>query len=309
MTKPVLLLLFNRPEYTRHVIKSLELYKPTTLYVSIDGPRDEKDMQNIEKCKKLIDNLSWQPKIYKKYNTKNLGCGLGVSTAISWAFENEQELIIIEDDIVATKEFFELSDQLLDKYRHSDDIFMIAGTNYLSANTPTSSLLKSKNATIWGWATWKTRWEKYCYEIPNINNKDLRQLTGNHSSWIRRRHMKRTLKLITNKMIDTWDIQWMYAMAYNSGYAITPNKNLVTNIGEIGVHSSRVTDSHYLNTYDFNVAQAINSELIPGTAYDKALEKKKIYKAEVTASLVEVLKYMKLYRIIRFVVQLIRRCA
>ena len=53
MKVPVLLLAFNRPELTEKVIESIKNYKPSKIYVSVDGPRKENvdDLSNIKKIR------------------------------------------------------------------------------------------------------------------------------------------------------------------------------------------------------------------------------------------------------------------
>lgn len=43
----------------------------------------------------------------------------------------------------------------------------------------------------------------------------------------------------------TWDYQWQFAVFKNNGLCITPVKNLVTNIGDVGVHFSETTSAHH----------------------------------------------------------------
>ena len=40
---PILLIVFNRPELTKKLIKSLRLLKPKKIYIVADGPRNTDD--------------------------------------------------------------------------------------------------------------------------------------------------------------------------------------------------------------------------------------------------------------------------
>jgi len=63
----VLLITFNRPEYTRFVFEKIKQNKVATLYISNDAPRkDNKEDENArEEIKKLITEVDWN---------KCLGC-------------------------------------------------------------------------------------------------------------------------------------------------------------------------------------------------------------------------------------------
>ena len=53
----------------------------------------------------------------------------GVSSAISWFFNNVDEGIILEDDCLPHPDFFYFCEQLLDKYRNDKRIWCITGNN------------------------------------------------------------------------------------------------------------------------------------------------------------------------------------
>ena len=59
---------------------------------------------------------------------KNLGCGLGMSTAISWFFQKEEFGMILEDDCIPNKKFYSYCNNLLRRYKDDKNIFMIAET-------------------------------------------------------------------------------------------------------------------------------------------------------------------------------------
>ena len=72
---PILLITFNRVETTKKVLESIRSYKPSSIYLSSDGPRNDSELKIVEEVRELLDNsIDWNCKIYKKYNSKNLGC-------------------------------------------------------------------------------------------------------------------------------------------------------------------------------------------------------------------------------------------
>ena len=48
---PVLLILFNRPQYLKESILSINDIKPKKLYIHIDGPRNKDDSEKIEEIR------------------------------------------------------------------------------------------------------------------------------------------------------------------------------------------------------------------------------------------------------------------
>ncbi len=156
MVAPVLLIAFNRPDTTEQVFQKIREVKPLKLYVAIDGPRENKEgeAELIEKVKKIVREVDWECDVKHLFREKNVGCKMGVYGAISWALENEDRIIVIEDDIIAVPSFFYFADELLERYKDDNRIAMISANNYTPLND-TSDYLFTKYGHIWGWATWK----------------------------------------------------------------------------------------------------------------------------------------------------------
>jgi hypothetical protein len=70
MKTPILLLVYNRYEETKKLIKILNEIKPKNIYVVADGPKlnNINDIANCSRVRKLFNKINWKCKIYKKYN-------------------------------------------------------------------------------------------------------------------------------------------------------------------------------------------------------------------------------------------------
>lgn len=119
LKKPILFLVFNRPDLTKMVFDEIRRAKPTKLYIASDGPRDgnKDDAKKILEVRKIVDTIDWDCELKKKYRKKNAGCKFGVSEAITWFFENEEDGIILEDDCLPSQSFFRYCQELLIKYK------------------------------------------------------------------------------------------------------------------------------------------------------------------------------------------------
>src|SRR5678815_2409991 len=99
---PVLLLIFRRPRLTQLVVDAIAGVRPRKLLVFADGPRPDRpdDVEMCEAARAVIDRVDWDCEVVKHYASANLGCGRGPATGISWAFEQVEQAIILEDDCV-----------------------------------------------------------------------------------------------------------------------------------------------------------------------------------------------------------------
>ena len=66
--------------------------------MAADGPRAD-EIEDERKCDDVRNyikqNIDWECEVSYLFREKNLGCGLAVSEAISWFFENVEEGIIL----------------------------------------------------------------------------------------------------------------------------------------------------------------------------------------------------------------------
>ena len=248
LSTPVLFLVFNRLETSNKVFLAIKKAKPPKLYIAIDGPRKSVKDEDIV-VKKVLDNITknidWECEVFSLIRENNLGCKIAISEAISWFFENEEQGIILEDDCLPSQSFFWFCEDLLNKYKNDLRIWHISGDNFQNGITRAEeSYYFSKFAHVWGWATWKNRWE--CYDVmmntyENFKkNKIIRSTSGKKKL---RNYWSKVFELAANQKIDTWDYQWTYTININNGLSIIPEKNLVSNIG-FGEHATHTKSTN-----------------------------------------------------------------
>lgn len=250
MKAPVLLIGFNRPDNMSQVFASIKQAQPSILYIAVDGPRPDKEgeTEKCQQCKELAKQVDWPCELHTLFREKNAGCALGVSGAISWAFENEDRLIILEDDCVPVQSFFTFCDEMLERYKDDTRVWQVCGRSY-HANSEffkDSDYIFSQYAHIWGWATWKRCWNQFDLMMSDFPNFILTGGAYNvfHSPKLAKRANNGNIgryKNIEELSSHTWDYQWGYTKLKNGGLGIVPSVNLIKNIGTAsGTHSSGV---------------------------------------------------------------------
>ena len=229
---PVLLIFFARSDTFEKVFEAVRKARPSTLLLWQDGPREDRpdDIENINKCRKIAENIDWDCTVYKMYNEKNIGCDPSTFMAQKWAFSLVEKCIVLEDDMVADETFFHYCKELLDKYENDQRINHICGINFFGEfNKCPYDYLFAYNGTG-AWASWQRvadEWDEtysfldneYC--IKNLKNRG-RELT------------EVSLKTAENRRQigkAYWEtILGMNAML-NNRLVIIPKRNMVTNIG------------------------------------------------------------------------------
>jgi hypothetical protein len=279
---PVLLCVFNRPELTSQVVDAMRIAKPSKIYVSADGPRNEivSDSTKTREVRDVINSIDWPCELHLRFLEENLGCGKAISSAIDWFFENETEGIILEDDTVPTSAFFPFCSAMLELYREVDNVFMISGTNFFPNAVSDSSHFLTRLPAAWGWATWRSAWMNYDYEVNEWKNLEKRRkLLSQVDDRTTRIYAEICIDDVIKSKVNTWDYQWQLLGLFSGFLGVTSAENLVTNIGVEGTHSSRRSRSHHLPTsMKFEVPDLTDLSKVyePNDRYDRRFIQKRV---------------------------------
>ena len=252
---PVLLILYNRPNYTEQLINQIKKVQPSNLYIFIDSHPDGDDENNVKKIKEvknLIENeIKWNCNKSYNYPTYNLGPSKGPKTAIDWFFNNEKQGIILEDDCIPSISFFKFCDELLEKYKKNKKIKIISGDN--GSGVLPMKYFEGKDYSytslplIWGWASWEDTWREYSSDLGQWS-RDI-----NYSNKLKNYYIadKLIVKNIFKRILKHedyknrfWDFQLFSSILENEGVCIIPQKNLVSNIG-FGENSTNTKKINY----------------------------------------------------------------
>lgn len=276
----VLFLVFNRLDTTKQVFDAIREAKPPRLYIAADGAREARAGEE-EKVKAVRDyilsNINWECDIKTLFRGTNKGCKLAVSEAIDWFFTHEEMGIILEDDCLPNKSFFQFCELLLKRYKNDYRIWHINGYNHFP--TDNDSYFFMKTAGIWGWASWADRWKHYSVNLDSLPTFSQNELKGAFSNKKAKWFWMRKAVQIRQGKIDTWDYQWLITLFLNNALAVVPNKNLIQNIGfnEEATHTVHVLDEIIHNcTTEINDLY-YNDKIIVNSYEEKQYFNKRLY--------------------------------
>lgn len=273
MKSPVLYLVFNRIDETMQSFEAIRKAKPSKLYIAADGPRSsvEGEKSICDAVRKIATTVDWDCEVFTLFREQNLGCKTAIVEAINWFFENEEQGIIIEDDIIPKDEFFPFCDTMLDKYKDVNEIKIVSGFNQFGQEVQSNSYYFSRGFYAWGWATWRSRWKNY-----KVKDFDVSKLEDSAIKAVYHRAaidgVKFNLSLINAGLLDTWDYQMVYMIMVERGYVVAPYANLTTNIGANGAHS--VNNKNIFFKYG---SMSINDLVHPDTMEDNQSLNEKLW--------------------------------
>jgi hypothetical protein len=240
---PILFLVFNRPDLTRQVFRTIRNQKPARLYIAADGPRLHKSGEE-ELCaetRSVIEEVDWDCDVRKLYRKENLGCGRAVNEAITWFFEQESEGIILEDDCLPDASFYPFCREMLERFRDTENVGSISGNNFLPPGMRVVAPYGfSKYAQIWGWATWARFWKGYDFELSGEEEEWKEIIHRVNPIEYHARYWVEVFRAMKSGLLDTWDYQVIFSAWKNGFVHIYPSRNLISNLGygETATHTN-----------------------------------------------------------------------
>ena len=232
---PVLFVVFNRPDTTAAVFNRIRDIKPERLFLAADGPREgvAGEKERCKEVRRIIEKVEWDCDVKTLFRTKNMGCARAVSHAITWFFNQVPEGIILEDDCLPDVSFFWYCRELLQKYRTTDRVKLIGGNNYQNGRRRgPGSYYFSRYPETWGWASWRRAWEHFNFEMNDLEETLATPTMVNlFGSSRERQYWFRQFRQTAKGEMNAWDYQFTYAILKAGGIAVSPQVNLVENIG------------------------------------------------------------------------------
>lgn len=241
---PVLLIGFNRPDTMQQVFNAVRSAMPEKLYYAVDGARPGKGEENrVQQVCDIIKQVDWPCEVHTLFREKNVGCGFGPAGAISWAFENEDRVIVLEDDCVPSQSFFLFCDEMLERYKDDERVNIVSGRSHQHGSKffEKYDYVFTHYAHTWGWATWKRVWNQfdmYMRDVPEfISEGGARNVLATEKIADKaNRGLEKKFEIIDKEVTHSWDSQWAYTRL-KTGLGIVPSHNLIHNIGDIGTHA------------------------------------------------------------------------
>lgn len=251
---PIILFVYNRPWHTRQTLEALNknfLADKSKLYIFSDGPKqnaDKEQLKRINEVRAVIRERNWCESVEIIEHEKNLGIELSVVSAITEKINVYGKVIVLEDDLVTSNGFLTFMNNGLNTYENVNSVFGISGYMFPVSATKQEMVLLPVTF-LWGWATWKHKWEffdqemKYANVISSNTFLSNRFNLGNYS-----------YTQLFNHIDKPWDIRWYYSIFVRNGLFVHPVMSLVKNIGMDG------SGTHYDKDYSLD-EQALTNKI------------------------------------------------
>ena len=231
-------------------------------------------MESCHQVREIVARVDWPCEVFRNFSEKNLGCGERMISGLNWVFSQVEEAIILEDDCLPDLSFFPFCQELLEKYRGDSRITYISGDDLVRRDQKLpSSYYFSRIGGIWGWATWRSEWQRYDRHLtdwPKLREQGVLQEVFDDPKAVR--FWTSTFDAMYEKRgPDTWDYQWVYTGLKNSSLTIVPSVNLITNIGfgSDATHTMKLDTRLSLSTTSMHFPLIHPASFIPLRSLDR----------------------------------------
>lgn len=216
---PVLLIGYNRLEKLIDRIVEVLSWKTSKLYISIDGGDDEKQQFYFDQIQILLKEKCSETPIVIIQRSHNLGLGKHLPLAVTEILENHHGVIVIEDDIQCSSEFYK--EICIALTLHGEKYMTIGGFSSFpfKAKWFPNKWRETKYFSAWGWGVTQSSWRRYENTIhqesfgEKLNES---QIWNSLSSSQKRTWLGRFQKVASGEKI-TWDFQMQFS-SFANGY-------------------------------------------------------------------------------------------
>jgi hypothetical protein len=230
---PIILFCYKRLASTIQTINSLknnELAKDSVLYIFSDGPKNKEDERDIFEIRRYLKTITEFKEIIISESKENIGLSNSIINGVSKIIDEYGKVIVMEDDLITSKNFLSFINQALIHYKDNSKVFSISGFTVNVNGLDTNDIYFTLRGSSWGWGTWKDRWDNVDWEVKDydvfVKDKKARRAFNQMGT-----DMTSMLNKQMRGQINSWAIRWCYHQFKNSLFTVYPAKSKIDNIG------------------------------------------------------------------------------
>lgn len=280
---PVRVNIWIRPECQRAQFEVLRQARPSILFLQSDGGRNPAEWEAIRRNREVFDKeIDWDCTVYRFYEEQNLGLYSMNAKVRKFIWETVDRCVFLEDDYVPAVSFFRYCAELLERYRDDERIECICGMNHLGkCEEVTADYFFSRQGSIWGVATWKSRDlsrdREFTYGSDPYVMKLLRQRTRHNPTFWKRLEAYPKQTHYEGHVAGN-EFYYEFAMYGQNRLQIIPKTNQIKNMGctanaahvdSLELMPKGLRRAFNIETYEMEFPMKHPQFVIPDVEYEK----------------------------------------
>lgn len=230
---PIVLFCYNRLDTLQQTVEALQKNywaAESELFIFSDGAKKIEDEPIIARVRVYLRTISGFKKVVITEAAKNKGLANSIIGGVTEIINRYNKVIVLEDDLVSSRNFLIYMNKGLDYYKDNPKIFSITGFSIPIRGLKENGIYFTQRANSCGWGTWKDRWNDIDWEVKDypalMNDRAARRAFNKMGSDM-------TSLLIKQKTgkINSWAIRWCYHQFKHDLYSVHPVVSKIKNIG------------------------------------------------------------------------------
>ena len=276
---PVCLFVYNKHHLINRVLLSLskcDNFKYHKVFIFSDISSNNLENIKVKLVRQKILKFKKKNKnVYIILREKKYGLKDNIIFGVSDVIKKYKKVIVVEDDLIFSKDFLNYMQKNLDFYKNHKKIFSISGysPSIIRKNSKSYNHQNffSYTPSSWGWATWVDRWVKF-KPLIKLNNRNISKIkkvfkltsVANYFSF----------KDINLKKRDLWAANFVYTSLVCKSLNSYPLVSKISNIGFDGTGQGGISKKFSERLiYKKNNIFSLNSKIKLNKNFDMLLLK------------------------------------
>lgn len=243
---PIVIFGYNRPDHLERTLSTLaaaDLAGQSDLKVFCDGPKPNADPARVEAVRRLANDPKWRA-LFKSVSVSaaeaNQGLARSIIGGVSTVLESADRVIVLEDDLLVSRDFLRFMNDCLDFYRDNQKVGSVTAfcpLDTLPPGYPHDVIAVPRNSSQ-GWGIWADRWREIDWNAraaARVWSDPVLRARFDSAGNDRANRLRQQLV----GKIDSWSIRFGLWQIVTNRHTIYPVHNRIINIGYdgSGVHS------------------------------------------------------------------------
>jgi len=233
---PIVLFVYNRPSHTRQTLDALAnnySANMSDLYIYSDGPKSVGATCDVSMVRSIIN----EDKYVHLFNSVkiiqskiNKGLANSIIEGVSAVFQEYENVIVLEDDLVTSRSFLNYMNVSLKHFDGIENVGSITGYSPIFLQEINKDIYFVNRNCSYGWGTWRNVWLSIEWDSSKIKLSFIDYIKFKKFSGCGRDRIKR---LINQKrgIIDSWSIRFGWSLSNLNLLTVYPTQALLRNIG------------------------------------------------------------------------------
>ena len=289
-SSPVVLFCYKRLDTLKQTIESLQQNywaDRSELYIFSDGPQKPADEPIVRSIRDYLKTITGFKKVVITEAVKNKGLANSIIDGVTDIINQYDKVIVLEDDLVTSRNFLIYMNKALDHYKDNPKIFSITGFSIPIKGLNENSVYFTQRANSCGWGTWKDRWAIIDWEVKDysalMRSRSLRTAFNKMGS-----DMLGLLRKQKTGKINSWAIRWCYHQFKHDLYSVHPVVSKIINIGYGSADATHTKESFNrfetkldtanITEIDFNIPVRLEKNVIRQFVRPYSIPYRAVYK-------------------------------